>query len=108
MNVQLRMRYLDGGDAEFGPDQGAARVYTVVASGLRQKCPNLSALLSNLRFTAEMHSHVMAPILEQARPHAAARAYLQKNPSVVVPWLAGVSTFDGADAAAAVAAALRP
>ncbi|MCB2007441.1 MAG: glycine/betaine ABC transporter substrate-binding protein, partial [Rhodoferax sp.] len=79
----------------------------VLARGYRERCPNVAALLSNLRFTAEMQSHVMVPILEKGRPHAAARAYLQKNPSVVAPWLLGVTTIDGQDALAAVTAALR-
>lgn len=107
MNVQLKMHYLSGGDEVFGPDDGAARVYTVLARGYRERCPNVAALLSNLRFTAEMQSHVMVPILEKGRPHAAARAYLQKNPSVVAPWLLSVTTIDGQDALAAVTAALK-
>lgn len=107
MNVQYRIDYLSGGDAVFGPNQGAARVYTVVASGYLEKCPNVAALLSNLRFSAEMASRVMAPILERGRPHAAARSFLQKNPSVVTPWLAGVKTIDGQDGLAAVTAALK-
>jgi glycine betaine/proline transport system substrate-binding protein len=109
MNVQLRMNYLGGGDAVFGPDQGAAQVHTALARGYREKCPNVAALMSGLRFNAEMHSRVMVPILEKkGRPHAAARAYLQKNPSVAEPWLAGVTTIDGQDARAALAAALKP
>lgn len=107
MNVQFKLNYLSGGDAVFGPDQGAAQVHTVVASGYLQKCPNVAALLSNLRFSADMASRVMMPILERGRPHAAARAYLQKNPAAVAPWLAGVTTFGGQDAVAAVAAALK-
>jgi glycine betaine/proline transport system substrate-binding protein len=109
MNVQLRMNYLGGGDAVFGPGQGAAQVHTALARGYRERCPNVAALLSGLRFDAEMLSRVMVPILEkQGRPHAAARAYLQKNPSVAMPWLAGVATLDGQDAQAALAAALTP
>ncbi len=107
MNVQFKINYLGGGDAVFGPNQGAAQVHAVVASGYLQRCPNAAALLSNLRLSAEMSSRVMVPILERGRPHAAARAYLQKNPAVVVPWLAGVTTLDGQDALAAVTAALQ-
>ena len=107
MNVQLKMHYLSGGDDVFGPDDGAARVYTAVARGYRERCPNVAALLSNLRFTAEMESRVMVPILEKGRPHAAAHAFLQRNPTVVAPWLRGVMTIDGQDALAAVTAALQ-
>lgn len=108
MNVQMKMNYLGGGEAVFGADHGAARVYTAVARGYREKCPNVAALLSNLRLTADIESRVMIPILQQRRPHAAARALLRKHPSLVAGWLAGVTTFDGHDALAAVTAALKP
>jgi glycine betaine/proline transport system substrate-binding protein len=107
MNVQLKMHYLSGGDAVFGPDKGAAQVFTTVASGFLEKCPNLATLLSNLRFSAEMESRVMVPILRKGRPHAAAWTYLRRHPSIVAPWLAGVTTIDGQDALAAVTAALK-
>ena len=108
MNVQLRMNYLSGGDDVFGPELGAARAYTAIARGYREKCPNVTAVLSNLQFGADMLSQVMVPILEKGRSHAGARVYLQKNPSLVAPWLRGVTTIDGQDALAAVTAALKP
>ena len=41
-----------------------------------------------------------------ADPKATALAWLKANPDAVKPWLEGVTTFDGGDAAAAVAGAL--
>jgi glycine betaine/proline transport system substrate-binding protein len=39
-------------------------------------------------------------------PKASALAWLKANPDAIKPWLNGVTTFDGGDAAAAVSAAL--
>jgi glycine betaine/proline transport system substrate-binding protein len=50
---------------------------------------------------------MMKPVLSDgADPKATALAWLKANPDTVKPWLEGVTTFDGGDAAAAVAAAL--
>lgn len=106
MNVQLKMRYLTGGDALFGAP-GATKVFTAVSSGYLQKCPNVARLLHNLQFTAEMESRVMAPILSKTRPQVAAQSYLKKNLAVLGPWLIGVTTIDGKDGLAAVTAALQ-
>lgn len=107
MNVQMKLNYLGGGDAVFGPNLGAAQVYTAVAQGYAAKCPNVARLLNNLRFTPDMESRVMGPILDKVRPQVAARSFLRKNSKLVEPWLNGVTTFDGKDGLAAVAAALR-
>jgi glycine betaine/proline transport system substrate-binding protein len=54
-----------------------------------------------------MEGAMMAPVLKDgADPKATALAWLKANPDTVKPWLEGVTTFDGGDAAAAVAAAL--
>ncbi len=106
MNVQLKMRYLAGGDALFGKP-GATKVHTAVSAGYLEKCPNVARLLHNLQFTAEMESRVMGPILNKTRPQAAARSYLKKNLAVLEPWLSGVTTIDGEDGLSAVTAALQ-
>lgn len=107
MNVQMKMNYLAGGDAVFGPNLGEARVHTAMPQGYEARCPNVARLLANLQFSPEMESHVMGPILNKVRPHAAARSYLRQNPGVVAPWLQGVTTVDGKDGLAAVTAALK-
>lgn len=106
MNVQMRMNYLAGGDDVFGPNFGEAKVYTVVAEGFEARCPNVARLLHNLQFSTDMESQVMGPILSKVRPNAAARNFLKKNPAAYEPWLKGVTTYDGNDGLAAVAAAL--
>ena len=107
MNVQMKMRYLAGGDDVFGPNLGEAKVYTAVPPSYEAKCPNVTAFLKNLQFTTDMENQVMGPILEKAKPNVAARNFLKKNPGVLEAWLKGVKTFDGKDGLAEVQAALK-
>jgi glycine betaine/proline transport system substrate-binding protein len=102
---EMKIHYLDGmGESGFG----AATVLTNVRAGYTQECPNAGKLLSNLKFSLEMEGAMMAPVLKDgADPKETARAWLKANPDVVKPWLEGVTTFDGGDAAAAVDAALK-
>ena len=102
---EMKIHYLDGmGDSGFG----AATVLTNVRAGYTQECPNAGKLLSNLKFSLEMEGAMMAPVLKDgADPKETAKAWLKANPDVVKPWLNGVTTFDGGDAAAAVEAALK-
>jgi glycine betaine/proline transport system substrate-binding protein len=54
-----------------------------------------------------MENEVMKKILDDGmEPEAAATEWLKSNPDAMTPWLAGVTTRDGADAAGAVKAAL--
>ena len=107
MNLQIKMRYLAGGDDVFGPNLGAAKVFTVVPVGYEARCPNVGAFLKNLQFSTDMENQVMGPILEKAKPNVAARNFLKKNPALLDSWLNGVKTLDGKDALAEVLAALK-
>lgn len=102
---EMPIHYLDGmGDSGFG----AATVATNVRAGYTAECPNVGKLLGNLKFTLAMEGAMMAPVLKDgADPKATALEWLKANPDTVTPWLQGVTTFDGGDAAAAVAAALK-
>ena len=107
MNKNLQMVYLTGGDEYFGPNLGGATVYTNVRKGLGTDCPNLGKFLQNLGFSLEMENDIMGAILDdKAKPDDAAKAWLKAHPEALDAWLAGVTTFDGGDAAAAVRAAL--
>ncbi|WP_410010963.1 choline ABC transporter substrate-binding protein [Rhizobium sp. NRK18] len=107
MNVRFDLTYLSGGDDVFGPDFGGATVYTNVRAGYTSECPNVGALLKNLSFTLPMESEIMGKILDDGEePEAAATEWLKANPDAIEPWLAGVTTFDGGDASAAVKSAL--
>ena len=108
MNANFAMTYLTGGDDYFGPNLGGAVVDTNTRAGYVAECPNTGKLLQNLVFSLPMENEIMGAILnEGADPRDAAKAWLAANPSAWEPWLDGVTTKDGGDAKAAVAAALQ-
>ncbi|MDO8883496.1 MAG: choline ABC transporter substrate-binding protein [Pseudotabrizicola sp.] len=108
MNANFTMTYLTGGDDYFGPDLGGAVVATNTRAGYVAECPNTGKLLQNLTFTLAMENEIMGAILDDGEdPAVAAKAWLAANPTAWEPWLDGVTTKDGGDAMAAVAAALN-
>ncbi|MFC5736133.1 choline ABC transporter substrate-binding protein [Sinirhodobacter huangdaonensis] len=108
MNANFKMTYLAGGDDFFGPDFGGAVVDTNVRKGYVADCPNVGKFLQNLAFSLPMENEIMGKILDDGEePGAAAKEWLAAHPDVVTPWLDGVTTKDGGDAAAAVAGALK-
>ena len=91
MNTRLQMRYLEGGDAYFGPNYGGATVYTNVRAGYLHECPNVAQLLRNLKFDLAMENRLMDAVLnERSNPRQAAKDWLQANPQVRDAWLKGV------------------
>jgi glycine betaine/proline transport system substrate-binding protein len=107
MNANFKLTYLTGGDDVFGPNFGGAEVFTNVRAGYTTECANVGKFITNLAFTLPMENEIMGKILNDgADPEAAATEWLKANGSAVEPWLAGVTTFDGGDAAAAVKTAL--
>ena len=107
MNANVEMAYLSGGDDVFGPNFGGATVHTNVRAGFTGECPNLGKLLTNMVFSLKMENEIMGSILNDgADPQDAAKEWLKANPDALTPWLAGVTTFDGGDAAEAVKGAL--
>ena len=107
MNANFEMAYLSGGDDVFGPNFGGATVATNVRKGYVAECPNVGKLISNLKFTLKMENEIMGGILNDGKEaKAAATEWLKANPDALTPWLQGVTTFDGGDAAAAVKAKL--
>jgi glycine betaine/proline transport system substrate-binding protein len=108
MNANFKMTYLTGGDDFFGPNFGGATVATNVRAGYVAECPNTGKLLSNLVFSLPMENEIMGAILNDGADAAdAAKTWLAANPDAWTPWLDGVTTKDGGDAAAAVTAALQ-
>lgn len=102
MNTQYDLTYLSGGDEVFGPDYGAAKVYTVVPSDYQERCANVARLLQNLQFTVPMESELMEMAVERNDPQSVAKSWIKANPDTLDQWLAGVTTFDGKDGIAAV------
>lgn len=99
----MKITYLDGmGDSGFG----AATVHTNVRKGYTTECPNVGKFIANLKFNLDMEGAIMDKILKGSDANAAATEWLKANPDAVKPWLEGVTTFDGGDAAAAVKTAI--
>lgn len=108
MNANFKMTYLTGGDDFFGPNLGGAVVDTNTRKGYVAECPNTGKLLQNLVFSLPMENEIMGAILNDGTdPRDAAKAWLAANPTAWEAWLDGVTTKDGGDAKAAVAAALQ-
>jgi glycine betaine/proline transport system substrate-binding protein len=96
MNVNFKIQYLTGGDETFGPNFGAAKVYTNERAGWSQECPNAGKFVANLKFNVDMENQVMQMITgDGMEGPAAAEKYLKGNPGVLDAWLDGVTTFDG-------------
>ncbi|MDF1620251.1 choline ABC transporter substrate-binding protein [Pseudothioclava nitratireducens] len=108
MNANFEMTYLAGGDDFFGPNFGGAEVATNVRAGYVTECPNVGKFLQNLEFSLALENEIMGAILNDGEePGEAAKTWLAAHPDVIAPWLDGVTTKEGGDAAAAVAAALN-
>ncbi|MET0598694.1 MAG: choline ABC transporter substrate-binding protein [Mesorhizobium sp.] len=101
---EMKITYLDGmGDSGFG----AATVHTNVRQGYVQECPNVGKFIQNLKFSLSMENEMMDLILKGGDPQTVAKDWLKAHPDVAGPWIQGVTTFDGGDAAAATKAALE-
>ena len=108
MNANFDLTYLEGGDDFFGPNLGGATVYTNTRAGYVEDCPNVGKLLQNMEFTLAMENEIMGAILDEGEePEEAAAAWIKSNMGVLDTWLAGVTTKDGGDAAAAAKAAME-
>ncbi len=105
MNARFKMSYLSGGDKYFGPNYGSAEVWTGLRPSFAKKCPNVLKFFENLRFTPELLSVNMQKYLDKegSGEELALRA-LKEDSSILEPWLAGVTTFDGQDGLKAVKA----
>ncbi|MGE0279675.1 MAG: choline ABC transporter substrate-binding protein [Rhizobiaceae bacterium] len=99
---EMKITYLDGmGDSGFG----AATVHTNVRQGYLAECPNVGKFIANLKFDLSMENAMMDAILKGSNANDVAKEWLKAHPDAATPWLDGVTTFDGGDAAAAVKAA---
>lgn len=107
MNSNFKLTYLTGGDDIFGPNLGGATIFTNVRAGYTTECPNVGKLITNLKFSLPMENEIMGKILNDGKdPEAAANEWLKANPTAIDPWLAGVTTKDGAEGLPAVKTAL--
>ena len=81
---------------------GDAQIKTLTRAGYSAECANVGKLLANLKFELPMESAIMEQIDAKVDGEVAAADWLKANPAVLDTWLAGVTTTDGQDGAAAV------
>jgi glycine betaine/proline transport system substrate-binding protein len=107
MNSTFQIRYLEGGDAIFGPNLGGATIFTNVRANYLTECPNVGRFLQNLHFTLAMENEIMAAILlDKIDPDKAAADWLKAKPEKLEGWLKDVTTLDGKPGLPAVKASL--
>jgi glycine betaine/proline transport system substrate-binding protein len=107
MDRDLKPHYLAGGEAVFGPDTGAASVFTNARTEWLASCPNAARLLRKLVFALPAVDEMMAAIRTQRRtPDHAALDWLRANPGALAGWLDGVESWDGKPGEASVRAKL--
>lgn len=107
MNNTFKLTYLDGDKEYFGPNFGSASVNTVARRGYKAACPNLGRLFSQIEFDAALEQAIIADLADKRQPaRASALKQLKARPELPAAWLAGVTTIDGRDGAAAVRARL--
>lgn len=103
MNITYDIQYLKGGDAYFGPDEGAAKIYINTRHNYAQECPNVGALLNAFNLPIAAENSMMYDIqIKSQNPDAVAKAWLKANPAWVEKTLAGVNTTTGEPGLAAV------
>ncbi|XCE61972.1 ABC transporter substrate-binding protein [Candidatus Liberibacter asiaticus] len=96
INSDLNIHYLPGGEEISG--FGEASVYTVVRSDYLDKCPNISRLLKNIKFSVALENEMMKLILNNKQDRQfVGRTMLRTHPDLLKNWLIGVTTFDGQD-----------
>jgi glycine betaine/proline transport system substrate-binding protein len=107
MNIKFHIRYLTDSTNSFGPDDGAAVVYTNTRAGYLEQCPNIARFLRQLKFTLTIEDTLMNDVLTGGKDASeAAEAWLKANPATWQVWLDGVTTFDGQPAAPALKTSL--
>jgi glycine betaine/proline transport system substrate-binding protein len=107
MNTLFDIKYLTGGDKQFGPDFGAATVSTQVRKGYVAECPNVGRLLQNLAFDIDYENKGMKYLITDGKTaEEAATLMIKAEPQRLDKWLAGVTTLDGKDGLTAVKTAL--
>lgn len=98
MNLNYKLTYLSGGDAEYGPNFGGATVRTITRPGYAKECPNVTKLLENLTFDLDYENFGMNAIMTDGEePAVAAKSLIAKRPELLKQWLEGVTTRDGSN-----------
>ncbi|MNF42843.1 Glycine betaine/carnitine transport binding protein GbuC precursor [compost metagenome] len=84
MFAKWKLRFLEDPKKVYGDDE---HVDTVVNPGLEAKAADATAFLKNFSWSGEEVGSVMLAIREGAKPEAAAKDWIAKNPERVEGWL---------------------
>ncbi|AOE82890.1 glycine betaine ABC transporter substrate-binding protein [Pseudomonas sp. TCU-HL1] len=84
MFAKWKLRFLEDPKKVYGDDE---HVDTVVNPGLEAKAADATAFLKNFSWSGEEVGAVMLAIREGAKPEAAAKDWIAKNPQRVEEWL---------------------
>ena len=107
MNLNYDLTYLEGGDAEFGPNFGGATVHTLARKSYSAECPNAAKLFSQMVYDLDYENQGMQMIMgEGLAAQDAAMAMMKARSELLDGWLTGVTTLDGQPGLPAVKAAL--
>ncbi|MFZ1470324.1 MAG: choline ABC transporter substrate-binding protein [Paracoccaceae bacterium] len=107
MNLDYELTYLEGGDAEFGPNFGGATVHTLSRPGYAAQCPNVAKFFSQLAFDINYENLGMQKIMgDGMMAPDAAKAMMAERSELLESWLKDVTTLDGQPGLPAVRAAL--
>jgi glycine betaine/proline transport system substrate-binding protein len=113
MNLNIDMKYLDGGEDYFGPNKGGATVYTLTRTGYAWECRNVGQLLENYQFTLDEQNMMGDFVINQDMTYLeAGQKLIREKPELLDRWFSrggtyvstGVSTFDGSSKARPVVA----
>lgn len=116
MTINIDMKFLLGGEKYFGPDQGAASVYTLSRTGYAWQCPNVGQFLENFKFTVDEQSKMADYVVTQKmEPLDAGLKLMRENPKLLDRWFGHggaystypVKTVDGSSAEKAIQKALK-
>ncbi|MFW5969986.1 MAG: glycine betaine ABC transporter substrate-binding protein [Halofilum sp. (in: g-proteobacteria)] len=116
MNLNIDLKFLEGGADYWGPNQGGATVYTQVREGYAWRCENVGQFLENYTFTVDEQSKMAGYVINDDMDYAeAGRKLIEEKPELLDRWFdeggtyqtGAVKTADGeSDAKEAVSEAL--
>lgn len=94
MNINIEMKFLNGGEDYFGPNQGGANVYTLAHKGFAWKCPNIGQFLENFTLAVEEQSRMAGYVLNDDMDNEeAGQRMIRENPALLERWVGQGGTY---------------
>jgi len=94
MNLNIDLKYLNGGEDYWGPNQGGATVYTMTRTGYAWQCPNVGQFLENYTFTVDEQSQLAGYVINDEMDYdEAGRALIKDKPELLERWFGAGGTF---------------